>query len=394
MYHVRAGGNNPSYPNANGPVGEFTIAGVLAVGRTMGLQNVAPLCQPSDGYPLPEDSIPLHIWVILIFSILPLLMGVEIMRLMDRFQPRPLESWQRFLVWALILFTPPMWDSLIFYGHYEQPLAIWLGLVAVRMFQEGRFAVSGGLLSLAILCKSSSVFVIIPRGLLMLIEREWWGVVRFSLALAGVTLAFLLPFYLHDPHDLIFSLSGFRQYLLIGDGSFWTFFKNTPLETKVQSIDSTVGLILGVIASTVLILVGRVRRGDAAVYAVICAASICFPLSIKAVWGYYFADPIIWGLAWLVTRPTLRQRWWEPIFVTVCFSALMVITEYRITVVHPGYPEVGVTRTLALLESGTEAVALVLFVALLAVVLAFQRQPSAAPPKSQELSHTTLGIFP
>ncbi len=385
MYQVRAQGNIV-YPNANGPVSEFAIAGVLYVGRALGLQHVNPICVVSDPYPLPQDSIPLHIWVIMLFAIVPLAIGAEILRLADRWQPEPFTGWQRLLVWALLLFNPPLWDGMIFYGHYEQPLAIWLGLLGVRFFQSERYALSGALLSLSVLSRASSAFIIIPLAIILLLDRRWWGALRLGVALAVVTGALLLPFYLHDKADLLYSLSGFRQFLGIGDGSFWTFFRGTVYEKSVQSWDSTVGLLLSGVFSLALILIGRVRRGDAALYAVIAVSVICFPLSIKAIWGYYFADPLIWVLAWLVTRPVVRERVWEPLFMVIVFTVLMVLTEYRINVAQPGPLAKGLTRTLVLLESGTEAVVLLLCVVLLGVGLAYNRrnlypqEQATAPP--------------
>lgn len=378
MYQVRAQGN-PVYPNANGPVSEFAIAGTLFIGRALNLQNASPRCDVMDSYPLPQDSIPLHIWVIILFSLLVLGIGAEITALMDRWQPQPISGWQRLLVWMAVFFNPPLWDGIIFYGHYEQPLAIYLGLVGVRLLQRDRFALSGAVLALAVLSRASSVFIIIPLALVMLLDRRWWGALRFGAALGGVAGLILLPFYLHDKTDLIYSLSGFRQYLTIGDGSFWTFIRGTSLETQAQNWDSTVGLILSVVFSLILIFVGRVRRGDPGLYAVIAASVICFPLSIKAIWGYYFADPLIWVLAWLVTRPVLRQRWWEPVFMIIAFSTIMVMTEYRINVAQPGPLAHGTTRTLVLVESGTECVMLLLCVLLLGIGLIFSTPPVPAP---------------
>jgi hypothetical protein len=383
MYLVRAQGN-PIYPNANGPVSEFAIAGTLFIGRALNLQHAAPLCTVNDPYPLPEDSIPLHIWVIIVFSILVLGIGAEITALMDRWQPQPISGWQRLLVWIAIFFNPPLWDGIIFYGHYEQPLAIYLGLVGVRLFQRDRFALSGVVLALSILSRASSVFIVIPLALVILLDRRWWGAVRFGGALGGVAGLILLPFYLHDKADLIYSLSTFRQFLTIGDGSFWTFIRGTALEAHAQNLDSTVGLILASVFSLILILVGRVRRGDPGLYAVIAASVICFPLCIKAIWGYYFADPLIWVLAWLATRPVLRQRWWEPTFMIIAFTTIMVMTEYRINVAQPGPLAMGATRTLVLVESGTECVMLLLCVLLLGIGLIFGAPPVPAPATTTE----------
>ncbi|HKD76405.1 MAG TPA: hypothetical protein VKB76_12960, partial [Ktedonobacterales bacterium] len=52
MYRVRIG----LYPNANGPLGEVVIAGVVATGRVFHLQQLSPLCVPRDSH----DSVPMR----------------------------------------------------------------------------------------------------------------------------------------------------------------------------------------------------------------------------------------------------------------------------------------------------------------------------------------------
>ncbi len=378
MYMVRAGGNNPAYPNANGPVGEFAIAAVLWAGRAMNLQSLSPTCIVHDGYPLWQDSVPLHMWVIIVFALLPLGIGYEIMRLLDRWQPQPLTGWRRLLLWMGILLSPVTWDSLVFYGHYEQPMTIWLGLVAARLFTGRRIMLSGVMLGLALLCRSAGIFIVIPLALVLLFERRWWDLARFAVGGGGTVGAILLPFYLHDKKDLLFSLSGFRSALTIGDGSFWSFFRYTSLETTVQGWDSLTGIIGATLLCAAILWACRVQSDEPALYAVICASTIFFPLSIKAIWGYYFMDPLMWSFAFLVTRTVLRQRWWEMIFAQFFFTMLMLITEYRITVANPSLPETGMVRTVALLESGAECVALLFFLAYLTAMVALRKSGKIA----------------
>ena len=413
MYTVVAGGDNPFYPNATGPVGEYLMAGALYTGRALHLQDVPALCRHTDGYPLPADSIPLHMWVIMLFALAPLGIGIEIMHLLDRYQPQPLTSWQRGLGWLLILLTPPMWDSLIFYGHYEQVCAIYFGMLAVRFFAERpapgeqqrlpiwlKMVVSGVLLGLALLCRTSASFFVIPLALALLFElfrdrahfwRRLGEALCWGVALTATTVGILLPFYVHSRYFVVFSLFTFRARLGIGDGSFWTFAVGTPYESQVQSLDSTVAIALAIVLSAAALLLGRVRAtNDPAIYAIICISSICFALSIKAVWGYYFTDPIIWGLAWSATRLKLRQRWWEPIIISTFFSLMMLITEYRITIAQPGSVETGWTRTLVLAESGTEFLGLFLCQILLITALAL-RKPADIPVAHSGFSAANAG---
>jgi len=377
MYHVRIG----IYPNANGPLGEIIIAVALAVGRLLNLHHLGTACLHTDAYPLPQDSVGLRMWFMGVFALVPLGIGIEIMRLADRWRRVPLSGWQRLAAWVLILSTLPMWDSLVYYGHVEQEIEVLLALWAARAFGARRVFLSGVLLGLALLNRTAGIFVAFPLVLLLLRDRRWRDVIVFGTALVGVVGLGILPFYLHNAHDVIYSLSSFRATEPVLDGSFWTFFRGTPLESRVQGWDSTTAMLLAIIVSAALLWRGRMRADDPAFYGVICASVVCFSIGLKAIWGYYFTEPLLWGLAWSLASDGIFRRWWQYGIIPLFFSLLMALTEVRITIASVPSDLSGEHRSLVLLLSAAEAITLVGFQLILLLIL---RKRPEKPPEIHE----------
>lgn len=372
MYSVRIG----LYPNANGPFSEFVIAGVLGVGRSLGLQNIGTLCVHKDAYPLPQDSIPLRIWLAAVFAIIPLGIGAELLRLADKWRPTRLEGWKRLFIWGLILISPPLWDSLVFYGHYEQLIEIYVSLLAVRFFSEERFALSGLFMGMALLNRTAAIFVVIPLAIYLLGHRSWQGIVRFGGVLGATVFVGLLPFIIYSRQDIYYSLTGFRSSEPILDGSIWTFARGTQWEHILQPLDSTVGMTLAAVVTIALLWYGRVRANEPAFYGVICASVVCFSLCLKAVWGYYFAEPLIWGLAWTLASQRKNQPWWDLTIIPGLFTLLMILTEIRISLVTDFFAEKPSVRTFVLIASAAEFLSLFVFEV---VVFLYFIQRSAKP---------------
>jgi hypothetical protein len=356
MYKVRV----YSYPNANGPLGELAIGGALALGRDLNLQNVGKPCpvQSGDHYPLPQDSIGLRVWLTIVFALVPLGIAYEIARVADRWRAEPLTGWKRWLVRGVVLLSPPLWDSLIFYGHIEQILEIWLALMAVRFFSDRRMVLSGALLGLGLLNRTAGIFIVIPLVVVLLYEWRWRDLVLWGASLGAVVLAGLAPFLVHDRVDLLYSLNGFRASTPILDGSFWTLVRGTPLAGSLQPLDSSVALTLALLISAGMIVTARIRSDDPRLYAVICASVICFSLAIKAIWGYYFTEPLMWGIAWVATSRDPRQPWWHHLIMPLFFSAVMLLTEVRISYTPNFFAETGGVRTMVVLTSLGECFAL------------------------------------
>ncbi len=361
MYEVRVG----AYPNANGPFGELAIGVALAGGRLLGLQHVGSSCQINDPYPLPGDTLGLRIWLSLIFSIFPLAIAAETIRIVDAWRPQPFSGLQRLIIWGLLLVNPGAWDAIGGYGHLEQGLAIWLALMAVRCFTQRNLALSGVLLALALLTRTSSLFVAIPLGLLLLRDQRWRDLLVWVAALGATLGLILLPFYIHDRTDLVYSLVTFRSSLPLGDGSFWTFFRHTSLEARVQPLDSMVAILGATLCSAIVIWWGRIRANDIALYGAICLASVWFAFSIKMVWSYYFFDPLAWGMVWLLASTNPLQRWWQIVWMPLFFTIMLVLTEIRTETSSPYFNQTGQARVGVLALSGFVSLSLLVFIVLL-----------------------------
>jgi hypothetical protein len=388
VYSVRVGAN-PAYPNANGPLGEFIIAAILWGGRLFGIQHIGPVCPPLSQYPLPEDSVSLRIWFTLVFAIVPIGIGYEILRFTDRYRAKPFTGWMRYAIWLLILISPPLWDSLIFYGHYEQALEIWFGLLSVRFLGERQMLLSGVFLGCALLNRTAGIFIAIPMGLLLLRDWRWRDIIAFGGAFGGTMLAGLLPFLLFRREDTLYSLSSFRALLPIQDGSFWTFVRGTPLETPLQPWDSAIGISLAIILCSIMLWRGRMQANDPAFYAVVCISTVCFALTIKATWGYYFAEPPVWGLVWILATRTSRQHLWTYFAIPVFFTIMLLLTEGRISISSDnGWNLSSSYRGWVLLMSGITAESLVVFIVIVVAIVGWPdllRRLHLMPPIVPEL---------
>ena len=405
MYQVRVG----VYPNANGPLGEVVIGGALALGRLVHLQQIGPLCPHVDAYPVAGDSIALRMWLALIFAIFPFLIGLELLRLADRAIDPPLYGWRRAAVWSIALLMPAVWDSLIYYGHIEQTIGLWLTLLAVRWFSERRMLWSGVALGLALLNRTADIFVVVPLALLLLRDLRWRSLAIFGGAIVATLAIGLGPFLVHDRADTLYSLLTFRSQLPIGDGSFWTFFQGTPYAARAQGLDSTVGLLGAAITSAVLLWGGRVRDDEPALYGVVALSVLWFSVSIKAIWGYYFYDPQIWLLAWALYAPMVagsrvaaantlvpwwagvgtQVRWWAIIGTPIVISLALGLTEWRIGASDDSTLSPNKLRLLQeVLSAATSVVLLVLQTAVFILILRRPRStaPAFAPDKPVDLS--------
>lgn len=276
------------YPNANGPlsIAPLTVAAWLA-------QALGWL-----------DNMELRRMVAMsIFAVFPLLMAREAMLAADRLLGAPLAGFRRLLAYALFALTPELWHGMLLYGHIEQPIMIWLTLMAVRMLTERRWALGGGLVGLALLSRSVALLYLLTLALVLVWRGRWGACMRFAGAAVGVVLLGLLPFWIADRGDLIYSLLTFRTKLPVSGGSIWGLFIGTPVEAFANRFDSTT-VIVAALASAALMLALRrnLDVGSRDIYAVLAIADLCFPLLIKTIWPYYFLDAYIFVALWWLAQ--------------------------------------------------------------------------------------------
>lgn len=320
IYQIRYQGD---YPNANGPLSMLPLTLLAGLAQRLGWL---------------DDPVLRRELVMTVFAIVPLLLGHEAVLAADRLLGTPLRGVKRLLAYALFVLTPELWHSVLFYGHIEQPLMLWLVLAAVRMLVTKRPARAGALLGLALLSRSVAVLYLLPLALLLFFRgRRRDSAILTATAIATTALG-LLPFLLADRRDVIYSLLTFRGLLIVGGGGVWGLFAGTPLEPIAQRFDST-AVIAASLALTALTLLARrdLRVESRGVYALLAISGLCFPLFMKTLWPYYFLDTYIFvALWWLIAAKPASEtapwlRWLAGLALPVAVVAVAIVAEIGVT---------------------------------------------------------------
>ncbi|HEV8192393.1 MAG TPA: hypothetical protein VGP82_13080 [Ktedonobacterales bacterium] len=317
------------YPNANGPLSLIPLTLATAIAQHAGWLDNPPLRRAV---------------VMATFAVIILLLAHEAVRAVERLAGHHLNAGMRAMAYALFALAPPIWHSVMFYGHVEQPLMLWLVLVGIRLLQEKRAAAAGILLGLALLTRTSALLDLMPMVLLLLWRGRWRAVAQLCSATLATLAAVLLPFWLVDRDDLVYSLVTFRAELTVAGGNVWGALFGTPLENAAISIaqryDSLV--VLGVaLALCALVLTFRpgLDVGSRDLYGLLVLATLCFALFIKTLWPYYFLEPYIFATIWWlggvgVAGP--RRAWWLAIALPAGILATELLGEVFATLSQNG----------------------------------------------------------
>jgi hypothetical protein len=291
-YAIRYAGN---YPNANGPLSLLPLTFAAAIAQRLGVL---------------DDPNPRRAIVMVIFAIFPLLVSYEAMRAIDRVRGVALRGVPRLMGYAFFLLTPQLWHSMLFYGHIEQPLEIWLALLGIRLLVERHAGWAGLCMGLMLLTRSSALVLLIPLLVVLLCRRHWHRAVALGGVAALVSALGILPFWLGDRSDTVYSLVTFRTQLPLGGGSLWGLALDTPLQSFALAHDSLVVIATSALIALVAGLSCRSLDVDSrALYALLAVTSFCFPLLIKTMWPYYFIEPYVFVTLWWLSLLPLEQGW-------------------------------------------------------------------------------------
>jgi hypothetical protein len=273
------------YPDANGPV---SLVPLSALGAALNVFHAF------DAQPWRRSL------ALALFSIFLLLMTREAMRAVERIRGEPVTGAPRLLGYAAIALAPPLWQSVAGYGHVEQPVELWLLLVAVRWLDEGHEVNAGVAFALAVLSRSSAVLLAVPLAIYSM-RRGAGATVRLGAATAVAGVAGLAPFLLADPADVIHSLFTYRRDLVVGAGSVWSLTHGTSIEPLIQHWD-IVPIGAAVIASNAWLATRPGGLTQGRLFAAMSLTSASFALLAKTVWPYYFAEVFIFGTIWAFGR--------------------------------------------------------------------------------------------
>jgi hypothetical protein len=179
----------------------------------------------------------------------------------------------------------------------------------------------------------------------------------------------LLPFYLADRSDLIFSLVTFRGPLPVGGGSIWYLAVGTPYESLAQRYDTAAVLGAALLLGAFVVFARRdLETGARDLYGLLALSGLCFPLLIKTTWPYYFLDPYIFMAIWWLGGAGAWRPWarWLGMLLPLYFVGGAVLAEYGVS------PEldVGPRR----LESIAMAALLAAYILALGMRLLFRRR--------------------
>ncbi|HZQ49274.1 MAG TPA: hypothetical protein VFB69_03100 [Candidatus Dormibacteraeota bacterium] len=273
------------YPNANGPV---SLVPLSALGVALNAFH------SFDSQPWRRSL------ALALFSLFLLLMSREAVRAVERIRGAALTGYVRLLAYAVFALGPPLWQSVAGYGHIEQPVELWLLLVAVRWLDEKREVRAGAAFALAILSRSSSVLLAVPLSIYSG-RRGIGALVRLGVATAVTGVAVLAPFLLADPANVIHSLFTYRGNLVVGAGSIWSVAHGTSLEPVVQHWD-IVPVVAGVLISNAWLATRPGGLTQARLFAAMAFTAASFTLFAKTVWPYYFVEVFIFGTVWAFGR--------------------------------------------------------------------------------------------
>ena len=355
------------YPNANGPLSMVPLTLVAWVGTRLGWL---------------DDPYLRRMLVMGAFAIFPLLMGREALLAADRLLGAQVRGVWRLLALAVVVLTPELWHSVLLYGHIEQPIMLWLTLAAVRSLAVERPTRAGVYLGLALLTRSVALLYLIPLAIVLLAHRRWGPCLRVVLTTGGVTALGLLPFWLADRGDLVYSLLTFRGGLPVGGGTFWFLTVGTPLQDVALHVDSAAVILAVVLVSVATVAIRRdLDVGSRDIYGLLALCALCFPLLMKTLWAYYFLDVYIFAALWwlLGARHLLswqqRLRWATGLALPLAVIGVAEFTEYVFSDIFFGYW----TLLWSLLIAGL-VLALALAVALWLWSAPLRRRVGHAPP--------------
>jgi len=309
LFSVYAAGGQALYPNANGPVSLVPLSALGVLLNAVGWLDASA----------PRRGIALGVFCLFI-----LLMAREAVAAIDRMRGMPLIPSVRLLVYAVLTLSPLAWQSVAGYGHIEQPIEIWLLLLAARWLGEGRPLRAGIAFGAGILTRSSAVLMTVPFGLAGW-RQSLRGALTFLFSAGATGAAILLPFLVADPSDVIHSLFTYRGSLNVGAGSVWSLARDSSLENVVQHYD--IVAIVALVLATNLWLARGNRFDEGRLFAGLTLTAAAFAMLAKTVWPYYFLEVYVLGSVWAFGTWRTRDGPVRLVLLPIAVSVFGLIAE-------------------------------------------------------------------
>ncbi|TME98877.1 MAG: hypothetical protein E6I39_09120 [Chloroflexi bacterium] len=349
-FSVYAAGGHALYPNANGPVSLLPLSALGVVLNWVGWLDATAA----------RRGIALGV-----FCIFVILMAREAVAAIERLRGTPLIPSVRLLVYATLTLSPLVWQSVAGYGHIEQPIEIWLLLVAARWLGESRPLRAGIAFGASILTRSPAVLMSVPLGIAGW-RQSRRSALMFFFGAGAAGAAIVLPFLVADPSDVIHSLLTYRGSLKVGAGSVWSLARDSSLETAVQHYD--IVLVVAAVLATNLWLARGNRLDEGRLFAGMALTSAAFAMLAKTVWPYYFLELYILGSVWAFGTWRPQDGVVRLVLLPIAVSVFGLIAE------------IGSEQYLPLTLARTEGAAMFVMLALMiAWIMRFATREPASP---------------
>ena len=281
-----------AYPNANGPLGLVPLVPIAALANAVGWAGSLGARAAITGA---------------VMSVFVLLLSYQTVHVVaaahggvDR---RP-------AVASTILFAPALWIAVIDYGHVEQPIELFLMVLAVGCALDSRWGHAGVAFGGAVLARTTAAFSLIPVALVLLLTRRTRSGV--SLVLAGVVTVAVgpAPFVVADEAAVAHSLLTYRGGLPIGGGSVMLVARTTSLAALGEHADVYLAALIAAAITVLILWRRRAPVTDApALLGLLTMATACFLLVAKTVFPYYLVEPYVFGTLWWLARPGSALNW-------------------------------------------------------------------------------------
>jgi hypothetical protein len=307
---VYAPGGQLPYPNANGPLSLVPLTAVGALLRAFGWLESFHLRRAV---------------TFAVFSLFIIGMASEGVAAIERLRGSRLQALPRLIAYGALALGGPIWQSLAGYGHIEQAMEVWLGLLAARLLSRGWGLRAGFAVGLMVLARSSAALLCLP--LLLTAWRQ--GPARasgFLSSAAATGVAGLLPFLITDPAEVVHSLFTYRGSLPVGAGSIWSLTHGGPLETVGQHFD--IVFVFAVALALNLWLASRPGGfTEQRLFAGLALTASCLALLAKTVWPYYWMEAYVFGTVWAIGRWRAGDGLFALMLAPVAISALGLLAE-------------------------------------------------------------------